>query len=235
MRSLMMIAFMAAGLSCLAQVKPQSPVASQGEMQRPSVELERPVPMEAHQEAQRSLPELRKLVTEETYGRLGLESPAEINAASLGSAIRVFMVRLDHLQQFTPERSVAELLVDTKQVIYPVTVQGQVRSGVTMRNVEGKWQVASFGRPAFTRALSEIRQRQSETTKSPSESFFEVRIPALNLSFIGQQARGRLLLTSVTTDARFKLEAGQTMDAQQIFSVIAPYARQLKTGPYLSD
>ena len=104
------------------------------------------VPKEAHEEAQRSLPVLRQLVTPETYKKLGFQSVEEANRASLEAPMRVLMVRLDRLREYRPEVKIGEMLEDTHEVRYPVSVDGQVRTSVVMRQIEGKWQVAKFGR-----------------------------------------------------------------------------------------
>lgn len=194
-----------------------------------------PAPQEARDEAQRSLPGLRQMVTPETYKRLGFESVEEADKAELGTPMRIFMVRLDRLKEFAPSGDPSKLLVDTNQIRYPVTVGGQVRTSVVMHLSEGKWQVAKFGRPALTKGLTEAVRKQAVPGGTSQESSFEVNIPALNLYFVAQQAGSRLLLTPVLDDARFGLKQGETMDAQQVFARLVPYARQLKTGSYLSD
>jgi len=194
-----------------------------------------PAPQEARDEAQRSLPGLRQMVTPETYKRLGFESVEEASKVELGTPMRIFMVRLDHLKEFAPSGNPSELLVDTNQIRYPLIVGGQVRSSVVMHLIEGKWQVAKLGRPALTRVLTDAARRQAATGATSQEASFEVNIPALNLYFAGQQVGPRLLLTPVLDDTRFGLKQGETMDAQQVFARLVPYARELKTGPYLSD
>ena len=194
-----------------------------------------PAPQEAHDEAQRSLPGLRQMVTPETFRRLGFESVEEAGKAELGTPMRIFMIRLDRLKEYAPAANPAELLVDTNQLRYPVTVDGQVRTSVVMHLIEGKWQVAKFGRPALTRGLTETVRRHAAPGGTSQEPSFEVNIPALNLYFTGQQAGGRLLLTPVVDDDRFGFKQGETLEAQQVFAKLVPYAKELKTGPYLSD
>jgi len=194
-----------------------------------------PVPQEVREEAQRSLPGVRQMVTPETYKRLGFESIEEASSAELGSPMRIFMVGLDRLKEFAPSRSPSEHLVDTNEVRYPVTVGGNVRTSMVMHLIEGKWQLARVGRPALTKGLVEAARKQAAPPGAAQEPSFEVQIPALNLYFTGQQAGPRLLLTPVLDDERFGFKQGETLDAQQVFAKIAPYAKQVQTGPYLSD
>jgi hypothetical protein len=193
------------------------------------------VPKEAHDEAQRSLPALRQIVTPETYKRLGFQSVEEASRSSLEAPMRVLMVRLDRLREYRPETKTSEMLEDTHEVRYPVSVDGQVRTSVVMRQIEGKWQVARIGRPALTQSLTDIVRKRVAMGRAPAEALFEVEIPALSLYFVGREADSRLMLTSTVDDARFDLKQGEELDAQQLFARIAPYARDLKTGPHLSD
>jgi hypothetical protein len=193
------------------------------------------IPKEAHDEAQRSLPVLVHMVTPETYKKLGFQSVEEASQASLEAPMRVLMVRLDRLREYRPELKIGEMLEDTHEVRYPVSVGGQVRTSVVMHQIEGKWQVAKFGRPELTRALTAVIRKYPATGGTPAQALFEVKIPALNLYFVGREVESRLLLTSVVDDPRFDLKRGEELDAQKIFSRLAPYARELKTGPYITD
>jgi hypothetical protein len=192
------------------------------------------IPKEAQDEAQRSLPVLHQMVTPETYKNLGFQSVDEASRATLGAPMRVLMVPLDRLKEYQPGAKIEEMLQDTNEVRYPVSVDGQVRTSVVMRQIEGKWQVARFGRPALTQSLDLVRKRVV-TAETPAEATFEVNIPALNLYFLGREVGSNLMLTSAVDDPRFDLKQGEEVDAQQVFSKIAPYARELKTGPYISD
>jgi hypothetical protein len=193
------------------------------------------VPQEAHDQAQQSLPVLRQMVTPGTYKKLGFLSVDEATRASLGTPLRVFMVQLDKLKAYQPETKVEDMLVDTNAVRYAVTVDGQARTSVVMRQVEGKWQVARVGRPLLTQALSGVAQRLATESPAAAGATFEVEIPALNLYFIGRQVGSSVMLAPAVDDARFDLKQGVQVEAQQLFSKIAPYAKELKTGPYISD
>ncbi len=218
----------ALGMTAIALLLCQ-PVIASAQLKRSEV------PKEAHDEAQRSLPALRKTVTPETYKRLGFESAEEANRASLEAPMRVFMVRLDRLREYKPEINVSEMLFDTHEVRYPVSVDGKVRASMVMHQTDGKWQVAKFGRPALTQALTEVVRKRAAMARTAPEALFEVTIPALNLYFVGREEDSRIMLTSTVGDPRFDLKQGEELDAQQLFTRIAPYARELKTGPHLSD
>lgn len=193
------------------------------------------VPQEAHDEAQRSLPMLRQMVTPETYLRLGFRSVEEAQQANLGSPLRIFIVRLDRLREYKAGANAHELLEDTHEVRYPVLVEGQARTSLVMHEIDGKWQVAKFGRPLLTQALTEQVRKRNEQARGPESSFFEVRIPAMNLDFVARQEHSRLTLTSTVGNPKFEVKQGEEFDAPQLFARLASYAKEVKTGPFLSD
>jgi len=204
-------------LPCAAQESPQASVAR------------------AAEEAQRSLQALRQLTTPETFKGLGFQSPDEVLEAQLDSPLPVFMVPLNRLKEYQPGADPNSLLDDTRHLIYPVTVKGQLRSGLTLRELNGEWQVASFGKPTLTRALIEARTAQMTESKSPAQAFFAVEIPALHDYFIARRSEGNLFLTPAITDPAHNLTAARTLDARQVFATLALAARELRTGPFISD
>ncbi len=144
------------------------------------------------------------------------------------------MIRLDKLKEYTPDRDPRELLEDTHAVRYPVYVGSEVRSGIVVREVGREWQVASVGRPALTKSLAEAATKAS-AADAPSEPRFVVTMPALNLYFVGRLDGAMLQLTPATDDARFKLEAGESVPASELFGRVVPYAKEMRTGPRVVD
>jgi hypothetical protein len=193
------------------------------------------VPEEATETAKRYLPLLSKLATEETFKGMGYESLSEVQASELGTPAPMFMVRLDRLKEYEPKTDPVKLLVDTNKILYPIHAGGKVRSGMILREVDGKWSVSSVGKATFTQAFARAYKKQEEAVKGPGGSIFEVEIPALHLYFAGRRAESGIALTSLQTSERFKLEEGQTMPAQELFGRIAPLAREIRTGPNIVD
>ena len=103
--------------------------------------------------AARAVQELPELVNKDNHRSLGFESVEEARAGKLGDAIPVFMIRLDALQQYRGEDA-GRLLVDTQRAVYPVEVEGQVRTTVELQSVSGRWEVARMGEGAGTEILT---------------------------------------------------------------------------------
>lgn len=199
-----------------------------------TVEL-KPVPDAARLQAYVSLRALQRLTTEQTYKRLGFRSPDEAKSATLGTPLRVFMVRLDKLREYATNRDPTDLLEDTNKVRYSVNVGGEVRSSVVVHEVNGQWQIEAVGRPELTKALATATNKYTEAGATYGEPQFYVTIPALSLFLLGHLRGTELALTSATDDERFNLVAGRTVSAKDLLELLVPYARRLETGPRIAD
>jgi hypothetical protein len=185
----------------------------------------------ANEQARHSLQVLQQIAAPE----IGFKSKEEARGAQLGTPLRIFMVGLDKLKEYQSGVDPNSLLNDTHHVIYPVSVNGEHRSSITLHEVNGEWQIGSVGKPNFSKSLAEALDAQVAETKAPATEFFEVEIPALRAFFLGRRQGSDLLLTPLHDDPALKLTAGRTVDAKDVFHALAPAARERKTGPYSSD
>jgi hypothetical protein len=173
-----------------------------------------------------------ELITEENYGPMGFESPGEVKAASLGTPMQVFTVRLDDLQKYEAGADPDTLLSGGKEVTYPVLVGGKVRSSITAVEVGGNWEAVSFGGSNLAKGLSVTRDVSAESTGFAPASYFEVRVPALNLHFLAHRSdEGTLMLTPLYDDRLYGFEAGVTIPADQVFETLLPVAKEFEDAP----
>lgn len=187
---------------------------------------ERQLPFEEIQRvASGALSTLNELVTTENYGVMGFESPAEVRAVKLGEPLRVFMVRLDELQEYQPGSDPSGLLGAGDRVIYPVMFEEQARSSIGVGKVGERWVVTDFGSPVLLKMLTKVRKASSDATGLPISSYFVVQVPALNLYFVAHRASEGLMLTPLVDDPSYGFEAGITMPAEEVFTAILPAAR----------
>lgn len=182
---------------------------------------------EATAEAERALQSLTRLVTKDNQRQMGFESLEEVRAAKLGLPVHEFFIRLDELQKYEPGQDPAKLLRGTGQVTFPVVVQERTRSSVTLRRLDNRWEAAAFGAPSYTRLLEETRTQLAKGDgRSPAE-YFEVKIPALNLSFLGSRAGdGRLLLAPLLDTPRFGFRKGVAQPAEEVLKAVLAAARE---------
>lgn len=188
---------------------------------------EKPLPLEEIQKvASEALVTFNELVTEENYTVMGFESLSEVGAASLGEHLRVFMVRLDQLQKYQPGSDPNEILSGGDLVIYPVTVEEQVRSSIVVEKVKERWNATSFGSSNQVKMLIKVRKADSDSTELPISSYFVVQVPSLNLYFIAHQADKVLMLTPLLDDPSYGFKEGFTMPADKVFEAILPAAKR---------
>ena len=174
--------------------------------------------------AARALQELPELINKDNHRSLGFESVEEARAGKLGDAIPVFMIRLDALQQYRGEDA-GRLLTDVQRAVYPVEVGGQVRTTMELTSVNGQWEVARMGGAQKIRAMDKQRRSTMRVRGLQSSDFFEVRIPALNLSFLGHHDAEGLMLTPMADDASLNLQAGRSVLASTLLTRLVPLAQ----------
>src|SRR5262245_11891040 len=172
--------------------------------------------------AAEALTRFAALVTRENYRQMGFDSPEQVRSASLGPPMRQFSVGLDDLKKFDTGSDPSKLLAGADTLIYPVLAGDGVRSSITLqRDSAGGWRAVAFGAPIFTRAVWGARPRSEAAGASP----FIVRVPALNLFFLGTRRDGELMLAPVVDDPRLKFEKGVPVPAATVFAALVPLAR----------
>ncbi len=170
---------------------------------------------------------LRLAVDERTYGLMGFRTRDEVRSAILGIPAPVYMVPLDDLRAFRPggDDPIA-LLLYTAELVYPVLVSGRTRAELVLRRQEdGSWTVSSIGAPNHARLFSDIRARRAEADGLGASDYVEVRVPALNVSFVGVLRDGRLRLAPLLDDPRFDFVQGDPLPADEALGRMVPAAR----------
>jgi hypothetical protein len=115
------------------------------------------------------------------------------------------MIALNPLRDLDGTDAMA-LLRSTGQFVYPITIDGETNSSVTIAQVEGEWVAATFGSPTEARARSSVKDSQSQGPGA-SKEFAQVRIPALRATFSASQGLGGLELTPLTSHPEVGLVA----------------------------
>jgi hypothetical protein len=184
-----------------------------------------PTHPDAQTAAARGLESLRKLVNADNARDMGFDSVDEASVAALGAPVRVQMVRLDALRRYEPGADPAALLTDANRVIYPVSVKDQVRSSVIVEGAGSQWTATSFGGPHLVRQMARFRADVTARLQTPPASLTVVHVAALNLYFLGYRVDDQLMLTPLENHPTYRLEAGASLPAVEVFTVLAPIAR----------
>jgi hypothetical protein len=172
--------------------------------------------------AEKSLGTLRALASANPTA-LGLKSADETADAQLDAPRIVYAIRLDSLRAYTATTNVESLLVPQK-IIYPVKLQGQVRSSVELEKRGADWKAVTFGNGA-------LASRLTDAAPPGDPDWFVVTIPALNAVFRGTHNAGQLQLTAVFDDPVLGLRAGQTMPAPEVLTALAIVAQNHNGEP----
>lgn len=184
--------------------------------------IAQPPPGQLERGAFQSLTAFKALVTaRQNYKEMGFESMAELDRITPGVPMQVFMVPLDRLQSYQSAMAPEPLLVDTKHTIYPILVDTQTRSSLTMSEIQGSWKAVSFGSPKMIRMLSTARAGVASGAGVPLSSVFLIEIPALNLYLLGYQAAGTTMAAGVKEDG----STTPSRKASAVFADLVPLAK----------
>jgi hypothetical protein len=190
-----------------------------------------PVHPDAQTAATRALDTLRKLVTADNAKDMGFDAPAEAATATLGVPVRVQMVRLDALRAYVAGADPGGLLTEANRVIYPVSVNDQVKSSIVVEGSGNQWKASSFGGPHLVRQMARYRADVTARLKPAADSVTLVHVAALNVYFLGYRVDGRLMLTPLENHPEYRLEAGSSVPADQVFATLVPIARNYNGLP----
>lgn len=160
---------------------------------------------------------MRALAEGGDSGSLGFKSPNDLNAATLGEKLDIFMIGLGALKATSVDAPSAErLLISTPESVVPVLVGGQVRSSITITRGARGFEASAFGE-ADLQGLDESRK--------PGAGDFLVQVPALGLQFLGSREAGQLMLTPLVSDPRLRLQIGRPVPADDVVRQLVPLAR----------
>lgn len=161
---------------------------------------------------------LQKMVTEKNFHALGFDSADQVKQAQLGEPLSIYDVGLDQLKTYKTGTDPNTLLVQSSRTLYPVTVNGQVKSSVTISHKESGYQASSFGNAEIIKSLSRYRQAQA------ASGDFVVRIPAFNMYYLARRVEKRLVLVPIIDDPRLKLKPGEAVSAETVLDQLVPLA-----------
>lgn len=180
-------------------------------------EMPKPPSSQPQQAANDALGVLQKLVNSGNFKAMGFDSENEVKQAQLGQPLAIFNIPLDQLKSYNLSKDASSLLIATSETVYPVTVNGQVKSSVTIVQKEQGYQPSSFGNAAVIRRLA---GPQGENTTNE----FIVRVPALSMYFLGKRVEEKLLFVPVIEDPRLKLRLGEPVPAETVLEQLVPIA-----------
>ena len=193
-------------------------------------------PDEADKAAAKGKNTLQKLVEidVEVAPILGFHSADEATDATmkLGRALPIMGVHIDRLKSYTSEQGIASLFKPTNQFIYPVIVEGKVRSAITVRKSSktGQWHSAfgAVGAPMAAEQLNVL------------DSAFIVRLYAMERWFLGTPRGNKLTVIPISRNPAYKkgvsperaISIGKEESAHDAFMKLAEEAKKFDFTAY---
>jgi len=148
--------------------------------------------------------------------QLGFTSAVEAHDAERGAPLRVYIMHLDKLRQRQPENDPDDLLIDPDRVFYPLLVNGQVRSSLTVLKSADGWRTIRRGSSKTARRLAGFKT---------STSNFLIWTPALNLILLGDRTGGKF--TVIPIEDKYGLQAGNAIPASDAFDKLMKAAKNM--------
>jgi hypothetical protein len=174
----------------------------------------------------------RELVLKQkNFREMGFESAEELDRATLGQPLVSLMVRLDELGEYKLGTDPITLLHDAKQLMYPVLIDGRVRSSVTVTPNEKGWMATGFGSAGKASVAFKTRDMSARSAQLAPEAMALVEVRAMSLVFIGHLTSDVLVLTPLMDYPAFGLKAGAPVKAADVFVRLAPATRAYRDAP----
>ena len=176
-------------------------------------------PPEASQAAAQGKKSFARLAKSDKLAQeLGFLSAAEAadGNTSLGTPFSIVRLRVDLLQNFPPDADPTKIVVFGGEFIYPVTVEGQVRSSLTVTRIRSdsdpSWRPTEWGAPGLIRLLDKARK-----TTGVSAPSFALAIPELSRHFLGNIVGFKFWIIPLYSEPKLGLEEGVPIPAKVVF------------------
>jgi hypothetical protein len=123
------------------------------------------------------------------------------------------------------------MLTDIEQALYPVVADGSVRAVLGVHKRAEGWETHEISSPQIASLLVDVRAGAAAATKKAAASFTVVRIPSLQLWFVGEQTADGLILRSTTGIESIGLAPNTPIAAKVLFTKLVPAAKELLANP----
>lgn len=163
----------------------------------------------------------------EQAGHLGFRSADEATDSNMkiGAAIAVMSIDFDRLKDYSPDRNLPGLFKPTDQFIYPITVEGKVRSAITVRKMKktGQWKAIAFGAYGAPLAAEQL---------NILDSAFIVRLYELELWFLGTLIGQELMLFPIQLDPAHGISIGKQENGPDALTKLAEEAKRFDSSGF---
>jgi len=116
-------------------------------------------PHEVKQAAERGLPDFLNAIPREDLERYGFKNEEELKAATLGEPYRVYTIVPERLASYKEGTKLSALISETNSWYFPVMVEDEARTILTVSLLEGRWQAVDIGGLALPQQLQMLSAR----------------------------------------------------------------------------
>ncbi len=200
---------------------------------RPPARYSEPESSEAaDRAAAASLATFRKLITDQNFRHMGFDSLEEVKNAALDNSIKEYEIDLNSLKKYRTGDDPEEFLLPAHSLVYPVLVNGRVRTSITLGYRDNAWKAQAYGRSNLMKIIANQREDLSKNQQLIRSAFFIVRVPALNLAFLGYRVNRTLMFSPILDSPGYGFAAGIPMPSDFVLQRLRSAARDYDDLPH---
>ena len=180
-------------------------------------------PTSANEAAKKGLQDFRQLAGTSRSGQFGLQS-TEVEKTELQKPLPVYLIKAEDLATYVATNDPKDLLTDLHSFVYPISVEGTVKSSMQVDESGGEWRMVSVGRPAFIKGV--VSSIDKAGPGAANQGVRIVEIPALNMYFVAWLQGKDLILAPIGDNAVLNLKAGEQLPGTKVFAKLSEKAKQ---------
>ena len=186
-------------------------------------------PDEVKRAAEEGLPELLSVMPREELEHFGFKSVDELKIAALGEPYQVHTITPQDLKSYEKGTKLSSLISETNLWYFPIMVDGEARTILTVDFFEGRWQAVGIGDTPLARKLQSLSTqlpillRDKEVNGVYSTKF--VRIFQVYTDFLAvDSSRGEFII--LVNPDRLGMQSNKLYGPEEIMPKVAESVQQ---------
>lgn len=174
--------------------------------------------------AEEAIKTLKGLVDQNNYSEMGFESLEEVNKAMLGTPMRVHYMWIKDIKN--ESLNTDNLIHNGDELLYPVKVDGQVRSSITIKIKNYHWEVASLGQASSIKAMAGLRENNLKSVKNTLSDYFIIKVPEIYQMYLAHHdASGNLQTSNLFDHAPSGAKSLQSQNFANLITNLREYSK----------
>lgn len=172
-----------------------------------------------------------QILSNQNADLLGVNPSVDISQAQIDDPLVDFTIGLEQLRNYRSGVAPLQMLGATRSISYPLLTGGGYVTSVSLVELDGRWVSASFGSPVSTKAILATRNQIGRDGNAPIPEMFQIRVPALNLVFVGFVQGGALSMAPIFDLPNLGLTASRAYPADTVLRSLVPLAQAYNGDP----